>query len=521
MIRFWQDKRGSVAIIVALSAMLLVVIAGAAVDFATAYYVRVSLQSSLDSASLAAGRLDINPNDTIARKQQQLTAEARNVFNANLDLSPGLVTVQPLQVDYTPPVGTTPDTVTVSVEASIPTNFLRIAGIPQFNLTVSSKAQRPQPGPIDLALVLDTTGSMSRVPAVDGFEPKLTTLKTAARELVEKLMAMGSPNIQLGVVPYTSYVNVNVNGALRSPVPDWVLPIDRDYCTAAQYQYPDRPCTSFRYDCKVDGVDTPNGCVGWDCSARGKATCASTARSTWSGCIGARTVLSNNPANMWANPTTNPDTYGSLDDISSPTSPKYSGQSIISVGGLAGASGTSICPAQIVGLTSIKQNVLNSISGLVARGETHIPTGLIWGWNVLAPGEPYAARTADDPSLAGGRKVLLLMTDGINANSPRFFDGALVINGNTTIPLAWRNGTKTNELTTEICNNIRADGIQIFTVLFDVPEGSDIEGILHNCASPKGTNPTQRWSFKAKNKQELLDAFRDISDELDVLKLLK
>ena len=50
--------------------------------------------------------------ETIARKQQQLTAEARNVFNANLDLSPGLVTVQPLQVNYTPPVGTTPDTVT-------------------------------------------------------------------------------------------------------------------------------------------------------------------------------------------------------------------------------------------------------------------------------------------------------------------------------------------------------------------------------------------------------------------------
>ena len=518
MIRFWQDKRGSVAIIVAVSAMLLVVIAGAAVDFATAYYVRVSLQSALDSASLAAGRLDINPSDSITSKQQQLTAEAQNVLNANLDLSPGLVTVQPLQVNYTPPVGTTPDTVTVSVEASIPTNFLRIVGIPQFNLTVSSKAQRPQPGPIDLALVLDTTGSMSSTPAVDGVEPKLTTLKTAAKELVEKMMAMGSPNIQLGVVPYTSYVNVNVNGALRDPVPDWVLPIDRASCTQYVREFPNAPCGErIYYDCLVDGVMTSNGCYTQDCSARGRTICVGPTTSTWSGCIGTRTVLSNNPANIGANPTT----YDFLDDISSPTSPKYSGQSILSMAGRAGASGTSICPAQIVGLTSIKQNVLNSISGLVARGETHIPTGLIWGWNVLAPGEPYAARTANDPSLAGGRKVLLLMTDGINANSPRFYDGALVINGNTGIPLAWRDGNKTNELTTEICNNIRADGIQIFTVLFDVPEGSDIEGILHNCASPKSTTPTQRWSFKARNKQELLDAFRDISDDLDVLKLLK
>jgi Flp pilus assembly protein TadG len=89
MIRFWQDKRGSVAIIVAVSAMLLVVIAGSAVDFATDCYVRGSLQSAVDSASLAAGRLNIDPKDSISVKEQQLTDEARNVFSANLDLSPG------------------------------------------------------------------------------------------------------------------------------------------------------------------------------------------------------------------------------------------------------------------------------------------------------------------------------------------------------------------------------------------------------------------------------------------------
>jgi Flp pilus assembly protein TadG len=172
MIRFWQDKRGSVAIIVAVSAMLLVVIAGAAVDFATANYVRGSLQSAVDSASLAAGRLNIDPKDSISVKEQQLTDEARNVFSANLDLSPGLVTVEQLQVSYTPPVGITPDTVTASVEASIPTNFLRIVGIPQFSLTVNSETQRPQPGPLDLALVLDTTASMAKTPAAGGSETK-------------------------------------------------------------------------------------------------------------------------------------------------------------------------------------------------------------------------------------------------------------------------------------------------------------------------------------------------------------
>ncbi len=502
MTRFWQDKRGSVAIIVAVSAMLLVVIAGAAVDFATAYYVRVSLQSTLDSASLAAGRLDINPTDSITRKQQQLTAEARNVFNANLDLSPGLVTVQPLQVNYTPPVGTTPDTVTVSVEASIPTNFLRIVGIPQFSLTVSSRSQRPQPGPIDLVLVLDTTTSMNDPPATGG-DRKLTTLKQAVNLLVNQVMASGSANIQVGVVPYTSYVNIG----LRNPVPDWVIPVDRDWCSSYSYQFPDAPCGPRQYyDCLIDGVLRRNYCYTQDCSARGRLTCNGTTRSPWGGCIGARTVLTVNPPNFQYNTWT--DAF--LDKISSPTNPKYSGQSLVST------ANNALCPKPILGLTARKTDVLASIAGLVASGDTHIPNGLIWGWNLLAPGEPYAARTIEQLRAIGGRKVLLLMTDGINANSPRMIDGAYLPNGNTSLTLPWRDGSKTNTLTAQICNNIKAEGIDIFTVRFDVPEGTQIDNILKGCA----TDPTT-MSFSAQRTEDLLNAFRKISDALNVLKLVQ
>ena len=101
---FWRDSRGSVAIIFALSAMVLITLAGAAVDFGTAHYVKSSLQGSVDSALLAASKESVFPTD-VAKTQAKLTPVAQRMFDANNRLSSDLVTVQPLTVTYTPPVG--------------------------------------------------------------------------------------------------------------------------------------------------------------------------------------------------------------------------------------------------------------------------------------------------------------------------------------------------------------------------------------------------------------------------------
>jgi len=58
MIAFWREQRGSVAITVAVSAMVLIMIIGAVIDFGTAIYVRSSLQNAVDAAALAAGKAD-------------------------------------------------------------------------------------------------------------------------------------------------------------------------------------------------------------------------------------------------------------------------------------------------------------------------------------------------------------------------------------------------------------------------------------------------------------------------------
>jgi Flp pilus assembly protein TadG len=104
VVPFWQDRRGGVGIIFALSAMVLIVVAGAAIDFGRATYARNDLQSAVDSAALAAGREVISPTDTSEQITAQQKAVAERWFQLNLRLPLG--TVGPLQLVYTPGIGT-------------------------------------------------------------------------------------------------------------------------------------------------------------------------------------------------------------------------------------------------------------------------------------------------------------------------------------------------------------------------------------------------------------------------------
>lgn len=506
MVSFRESQKGNVAITVALLGMVLVILAGGAIDVGRTLYARSAVQGAVDSGVLAAGRKPLTPTWTQAQKEAVLKAEAQKLIDANLNLSTSLVTVQPVTATYIPPTELSVDKVQLSMSGSVPTVFLKLLGINKIDFTIGSQAERPQPGPIDLALVLDTTLSMASVPSAGG-ATKLATLKAAATQLVNMLMATGSPNIKVGIVPYSNYVNV---GRL-SPVPDWVLPIDMVItgCTRWTWEYPERRCPEYFYDCVVDGFMKKNGCKKYwwqNCPELGRQICQSSSTQSygWSGCVGPRSVLTNNPTNTNLNTFTD----ASLASIANPTSPKYSGQSTWAA---------PSCGTQILPLTSNKVNVLSRISALVASGDTHIPSGLVWGWNLLAPGEPYSARTAAELESIGGKKVLLLMTDGVNTLAPRLPDGRLgPFSWGAYLPRGWSDPAKTNQLTSDLCANIKNDGILIFTVSFDVPAGSGIDSILRNCASDPVT-----MAFNADNNDQLMQAFTEIGNRLKVLKIVR
>lgn len=500
-------EKGAVAVMVAILLLSLLLVAGAAIDFGRMLYARSVMQRVADSASLGAGLEDIDLDDTLTVQEERLKAAAQKLINANNNLSPKLARIQPITVSYTPPNGTTPDKLQLTIPFVVTTEFLKIMGVPEISLSVASTTQLPQGGPIDLALVLDTTASMNDFPKA-GTERKIDTLKTAAKDLVYEVMRNASSernDIKVGVVPFSTYVNVG----LINPVPSWVMPIERvnSSCT---YEFPNAECKpAVRYDCLVDGVMKKDACVGQDCSAKGKMTCSiGTKYYKWGGCIGARTVVPpNNPDDISKNKTT----LSYIDNIADPTTIPYPGMATLSA---PTGCGTTLLP-----LASNKKDVIDKIDALIPAGDTHIPAGLIWGWNVLAPGEPYDARTLDDLRKIGGRKSLVLFTDGINSLSPRLFDGAYAKNGDgSRLTPEWRDGSKSNQLISTICENIKKDGIEVYTVLFDVAAGSDTEARLKDCAS--GGKGGGNW-FVATKAADLKDAFRKISDKLKTLKLVE
>jgi hypothetical protein len=196
---------------------------------------------------------------------------------------------------------------------------------------------------------------------------------------------------------------------------------------------------------------------------------------SWSGCVGAR----------------DESLHASIDNPSTP----YPGIIVN-------------CGSPIQALTDSLSTISTTITDLYASGNTHIPSGLIWGWNMLTAEAPLSeARTAAEISALNGRKVLVLMTDGINWTSPGV-DGRFYEHDDSP----YGDDTYANTLTSTVCENIKADGIEIYTVLFDVTD-NEIETILRNCAS------SLDMSYVAADSDALLAAFEAIGTSLREVRL--
>jgi Flp pilus assembly protein TadG len=162
---FRRDRRGNVAMLWGLLAAGLLGLIGLTVDFTRAQAIHTQLQNAADGAALAAARLPANVS--LADR----TTAARAYFNAEAG-------------DYGPtaefnlaPVGTQGYQVTAGtyMEGSL----ARLVSKEDWHIGVESEAVR---GGINLevALVLDTTGSMSGT--------KISTLRTAATDLVNTIV---------------------------------------------------------------------------------------------------------------------------------------------------------------------------------------------------------------------------------------------------------------------------------------------------------------------------------------------
>jgi len=159
--RFRRDRRGNIAIMMALSGLPLIGIVGCVVDYTMATAARTKLQASADAATLTA----VSMNSTVVANAKTMTGDGavtngtaylQNIFTSNAPTSPA-PTISSSSVTKSSHTVTA----TLSYTAQIPTAFLGVLGFRNITVTGSSTASYTWAIYINFYLMLDVSGSMS------------------------------------------------------------------------------------------------------------------------------------------------------------------------------------------------------------------------------------------------------------------------------------------------------------------------------------------------------------------------
>jgi Mg-chelatase subunit ChlD len=430
-------------------------IAGVGLDSARGYSVRTSLQTALDAAMLAAAPLSSDP-------EADLSGTAHRFILANWRDKLGVTDVRiEIRRDGE-------GRLSGSASTLVPTTLTQLLGFDGLPVQVEAHIAAGSRD-IEAVLVVDNTGSMAGA--------KLDALKSSARELVDAVFSgrNADRHARIGIVPFGQYVNVgmaNRNRPWMSVEPDRSIP--RQWCRDEAPVIGQSNCRMVSYTGYNDGIpftgqyetcDYQYGASQYICTPW-------TETYTWYGCAGSREYPLSTRDESYSTP----------------------------IPGVMNAG----CPSPITPLTNDKSTLLSRIDDFVATGDTFIPSGLIWGWRVLSKDAPFDEAHDYNEVVNGNpiRKIMILMTDGANTLS-----ATPPTNGGNDV-------TETNARTLELCGNVKAKGIELYTITFEITDNA-IKDIMRTCASA-----TNKF-FDAANGGQLQIAFRDIARDMLSLHLAK
>lgn len=468
---FLRDHSGGFAIQLGLMLIPLALLAGGSMDYVRLQNAKASAQTAADAAALAAAVVILDP-------AVYIEDVARNAVLVNLRntlASEGKLTH--LEVD---PIE---NSVSVQVEGDIPTTFLTLANIQTLNYTATSSALRRLDGAAEVALVLDNTWSMNG--------SRITALRAAASSLVDTLTRDPRANVRVAVVPYADYVNVGLgyrNAGWMDVPPDYAIesPGSCTTITSASVCNYGNPQTCYHM---VDGMSEGYTCYpDLQCyqvplnPPLSHCNPPSSRPMTWWGCVKSR--------------------LQGLHVTDARPDVRYEGI----------LNSLQTCPTPILPLTHSISTIKSAIQSMAAsvggyRPETYIPSGLIWGWNVLSPQAPFTEGRAYHETNENPRKAMVLMTDGANTMFLHPNGGHY----STTNPAQIATTYTDMQI---LCNNIRSQNIEIFAVAFEVVEPVSLNA-MRNCAS--GPN----YYFDATDAAALNAAFNRIAQELATVRLIR
>jgi len=196
---FKEDTGGNVAMMFAISVFFIIGLLALAIDLSNGYSAKQRLQDTTDAVALMAAK--DKSLDTPAKLQEAAQALYEATYPGDTSFR---VEIQDIVRDG--------DQVTVVTKNNIDTYFSGVFKTNNLDVGVTSKAIYSKKS-LDIALVLDTTGSMSSAVNGNGGPSKLSGLKVAANNLIDTVENMENSDARLSIVPFSQYMNV---GTTRS-----------------------------------------------------------------------------------------------------------------------------------------------------------------------------------------------------------------------------------------------------------------------------------------------------------------
>ena len=460
---FKEDTGGNVAMMFSVTALTLIVGIGAAVDYGSASSRQQSPQDMVDAATLAAAKSNSTDQSELEAIAAKVVAQ-HNEANNNITLDVSLVDGQVLVIGH----------------SKYDTHIMKLAGKPEMAISASAASPIAALTPVKIALVLDTTDSMSG---------DVTALKLASNALLDEIEEFVAP-VAVSVVPFGQYVNVGTNRKGSS----WLEVSNKDGTSeTSEYCYPEtrtispRVCTPtgrmITYPDIRDGRNfgdiqrEETSCTGGETELTGQEICEMrTTTYAWNGCVGSRQA-------------------------------PYNEQAAFGTNWIEGVLNVN-CGSELQELTTSLTQVRSTISSLTTAGNTYLPSGVMWGWRTLQDAEPLKS-TVDiklqKDTNAKPVKVMVFMTDGANTKTqggsePHRHEGS--------------SGPAADEKTRAICEAAKADGIQIYTIGYRMSSSvTDAKDVLIDCA----TSPSHYKD--ADSASELKAVFKELAGSRSLARL--
>lgn len=487
--KYLRDKRAATAIAFALAIPVVIGSAGMAIDVANGYLIKQRLTHALDAAAVAAA--------ASSNEGGNLEAKVNQFFYQNYPPEK-LGAITDLDISQ---VGTN---ISVSATARYNTYFAQFLGIEEMDVSANTTVAREILG-LEVALVLDVTGSMND----EYYDPEemedvanIQALRKAATSFTNILFnaAVFQDTIKIGLVPYSTSVNVGPYGLgfdLNGEEYDTAFvnnPNDLDYYNPqaprsnpqANVYEDNRADTQWR-GCIIereypDDTEDADNWWRWDMyrytfryhrnNYYRQYYCK---RENWRGeCVEYDRV------------------YNYYDDY-------YA----------RNADGRNyICnKSHILPLTNDRDEVNYQIAKLKASGNTVGNIGMVWGYRLVSPQFPFREGAAyNDPEW---KKAVVMMTDGDNYIDDNYSG----YGGYTQTDV--HSAYDVNERFAETCENMKDQGIIIYTVTFSSGISDNTRDYYRECA----TDPDKY--INAPTQSDLVAAFEQISRELSNVHIIE